>query len=799
MNSMTVSAALALLGAGGGPVWTGTSGEGAGAGAGAERMRLLERLVRSPLCFPESTSEEELARILEETGALPPSQGEPDERFYTDTRVWSGDGQQGGSGLAARARLTYSFVPDGTTWGLSAISSTGPSDLDARLRALFGAEQLDRGRELFRQALASWRRAGGLEYVEVADDGAAMDQSVVRVATRGDIRIGGRPFGTSTFLAYNAFPNQLGLAGVGGGDMCFNTSFFVANYFNRPENNYRYLRNTAAHEHGHGLGMIHSVPCTQTKLMEPFLSTAFDMTTVDERRGAGRSHGDRFSGNHSASTARDLGELAAPAARSVLEANLSTNGAGGPGGTGEDWFRFSLASAQGVVISVTPTGGSYQNAQQYSGCTGTGQTLVDAARAGNLSVELRDATGATVLRTGPGFSAGQTETINAGTLAAGAYTVRVVDIGPNASGSQVVQLYDLSVRVGGAGLPPVAVAGVDKRCRAMDVCWFMGDVNSFAQDGGVLTAASYDWDLDGDGVFETLDTPQPSVRYPFNGVIPVTLRVTDSGGRVATDTIRVTVHGALTTIARLEPSYAVMGRTAPVEIFGSNLRGVTSAGQFSVSGGDVEFVGIPVPDSTGSRVSGLSVRVAANAAFGPRDVTVNTPQGSGTSAGVLLVRNAVPAPGGFGLVSIAGGSALETMTPTLEWTSSSEATSYVVLIDDDASLGSPVYFRTVSGTSAVVPAGVLRYRTMYHWGVTAYNTSGSRASDPAASSFRTPRCAGDASGDGVVDFDDLLAVLRSWGAVYEAGRSGPGDSTADDVVTFDDIADVLGAWGGECP
>ena len=84
--------------------------------------------------------------------------------------------------------------------------------------------------------------------------------------------------------------------------------------------------------------------------MEPFIwtnlgPTGHDMLQFDEKRFGGRNYGDRFSGNSSATAAIDLGDLAAPV-RSVVKRYLSTNGAAGGFGSDEDWFRFTLSSAQ---------------------------------------------------------------------------------------------------------------------------------------------------------------------------------------------------------------------------------------------------------------------------------------------------------------------------------------------------------------------------------------------------------------------------------------------------------------------
>ncbi len=55
-------------------------------------------------------------------------------------------------------------------------------------------------------------------------------------------------------------------------------------------------------------------------------------------------------------------------------------------------------------------------------------------------------------------------------------------------------------------------------------------------------------------------------------------------------------------------------------------------------------------------------------------------------------------------------------------------------------------------------------------------------------------CPQDLSGNGEVDFEDILTVLAHWG---EDGSMG-GDTNDDDYVDFKDILNILGAWG-PCP
>ena len=54
------------------------------------------------------------------------------------------------------------------------------------------------------------------------------------------------------------------------------------------------------------------------------------------------------------------------------------------------------------------------------------------------------------------------------------------------------------------------------------------------------------------------------------------------------------------------------------------------------------------------------------------------------------------------------------------------------------------------------------------------------------------QCVADFVSDGVVDFQEVLAVLNDWGP---CGPPCPPDINADGVVSFIDLLRVLDAWG----
>lgn len=63
-----------------------------------------------------------------------------------------------------------------------------------------------------------------------------------------------------------------------------------------------------------------------------------------------------------------------------------------------------------------------------------------------------------------------------------------------------------------------------------------------------------------------------------------------------------------------------------------------------------------------------------------------------------------------------------------------------------------------------------------------------------------PLCPGDATFDGVVNFDDLLAVMSAYGSqpLFPAPQPLEGDVTGDSTVDFADMSAVLAAYGTPC-
>jgi hypothetical protein len=654
------------------------------------RRSLLLAAQASHACYASDLPQAELEALIAATGLLPAGQLGPRPRFDLEPNIWAGDGLQGPSGLSTRATLTYSFAPDGTSWGIDSRWLTLPNTLNNTLAANFVFADI--GKEWIRQGLASWKRVAGVELTEVADNGIAMDRSIARRTGVGDIRIGGvqliQTDGGSNLagtLAYNAYPDQ-------GGDMMIDTAEFIASRFLDSSNNYRYFRNVIAHEHGHGLGFIHQVPCDATKLMEPLIQTGFDVLQIDDRRGAGFGYGDRFSGNSTAALAADLGTLRIPAQPVRLERDLSMARLNGPAPSAAiEWFKFRLDSTQSVSILMVPTGGTYTTGEQVgNGCGGT-TASINATSAIDLDMELRGANGVGVLGSSTN-NAGVSEFI-VQTLAPGEYTVRISSFLPDPG--TAVQLYNLQVGITSQLAVPYANAGLNKRINVGEFCQFMGDVNSLT---GNFPINSYQWDLDGNGSLETIN-PRPTIIYTTPGIRRVRLAVVDNNNGNSNDFINVTVIGNAPTVSSVSPNSGSGGSTVPITINGSSLGSPT----VTVSSG-VTVIGTPNVDlsNINAPITGLSFLVDPNAQAGPRNVTVTTPSGTTTINNAFTITQPVPT---FASVSPSSGTPGQTLPIVINGSNFNGVQAVTITGPGTTLTGSPVVnpARTeITGLSVVV-------------------------------------------------------------------------------------------------
>jgi len=156
------------------------------------------------------------------------------------------------------------------------------------------------------------------------------------LGTRGDIRIASKNMdGVNGVLAYTYFPDQ--------GDMVFEWQENWAD----PSNNFIFLRNVAAHEHGHGLGLEHVCPINETKLLEPYYTLPLTGPQHDDIRAANRNYGDRFEPNNSAGTATSLGTLSQDSSIQNVSIDHTAD---------VDYYGFTVPAGKAFTLTLQPIG-----------------------------------------------------------------------------------------------------------------------------------------------------------------------------------------------------------------------------------------------------------------------------------------------------------------------------------------------------------------------------------------------------------------------------------------------------------
>lgn len=310
-------------------------------------------------CFAEGTPEHVVQAHLQAMIASGkwPSDGLV-SNYFISTR-WTG--AQG-----TPATITWSLVPDGTMY------DGQPSILFQSMDSKFSASG---GRAtwvgIFQAAFDRYEQLTGIDFVRVTDGtndwdagGVAGSTETPADATRGQIRIGGRNYdGLNNVLAYAYYPQF--------GDMLFDTS----ENWGSTGNNFSFMRGVTQHEIGHAIGIAHVCPANNTKLMEPFQSSALTGVRHDDARAAQWWYGDKFEPNNESSQAVDLGTLARPssvnASRNVLDPaypqvaqdNLTRTAISGDD---SDWFKVEIPTTGRFELIVRPVGQAYLNGPQDS-------------------------------------------------------------------------------------------------------------------------------------------------------------------------------------------------------------------------------------------------------------------------------------------------------------------------------------------------------------------------------------------------------------------------------------------------
>ncbi len=374
-------------------------------------------------CFDKNTPPEVMANINQNIYGA-------GQRFFAGG-VWPGGSGQGVS-------LTYSFPPDGIFLASTgAGDASGNNEINSRMNTLFaaqGGEATWKG--LFRQMFDKWEEITGNTYTEISDDGAPWPNTSGN-ASRGDIRIVMRNIdGGSGTLAFNFFPSN--------GDMLLdrNEAWAVSG-----GNNFRFMRNTISHEHGHGIGLFHSCPQNSSKIMEPFINTNFDGPREDDVRGGQFQHGDPFEPNGTTGTATDLGALGLTVNTPV---SLGLTSDGNPSLRNiadDDLYSFVPPAGGQVSATVTPIGTTYLNGPQNPNDTCSPGVSLNAEEQQDLVLEVLNSLGGVIATVdNNGFGGSETITdFNLGSV--GTFFVRV----RSGSSQGDVQRYTIDVSLGQEG------------------------------------------------------------------------------------------------------------------------------------------------------------------------------------------------------------------------------------------------------------------------------------------------------------------------------------------------------------
>lgn len=443
------------------------------------------------------------------------------ERYQGSSR-WSSTASGGTGGTGNPITLTYSFVPDGTVVPNGVGEGSGTSSLFAWLNGIYGSPS--NWQPLFQQIFDRWGELSGITYVyEPNDDGVTLFSNPGILGVRGDIRISAKPIdGNNGILAYNFFPNN--------GDMVIDAydSFFSSTFSNSLR-----LRNVVAHEHGHGQGQSHVCPANGTKLMEPYVSTAYDGPRHDDIRGVQKRYGDDFENDNSYGAATDLGTIStgstltpsAVPSPSISNGSLLSIDANGE----QDYFQFSTNSASTITVTVTPVGTTYLNGPQNSNGSCSAGTNDDSLDQADLAVQLIDSDGSTVLATSDGAGLGVFERVSYPSGAPQAFYVRVYE---TSSAVAETQLYSLTIDVA-PPTPPGAFNLVSPSNGATDV-----DLGPILEWSASTGADSYLVEVDNDAgiaspeVSQVVNSPATQLDLPDNTLAATTTyywRVTAQG------------------------------------------------------------------------------------------------------------------------------------------------------------------------------------------------------------------------------------------------------------------------------
>jgi hypothetical protein len=412
---------------------------------------------------------------------------------------WSATATNADTGSAGDGiTLTWSVVPDGTPLGSGHGEPNTASSLRSILNLKYGSES--NWVPVLQGVFNGWSAATGVSYQYVGDDGAAFPSSPGVLGSRGDVRIGAHPIDgiplppAQDTLAYNQFP-------ANGGDMVFDSDDLLFG----PTFDPAAFRNTMAHEHGHGLGLIHTLPQNLTKLMEPVLNTNFAGPQFDDIYRAQALYGDVYekgAGNDDQPHAVQLGTNPGV---NIGHLSLASS-------ADQDWFKFTLSTRKRIDMIALPEGSPYMVGEGDHSTP----TLFDPRIVADMKLNLLNSSG-TIVGTSDIPGTGNMESIGMD-LNAGTY---YADISRPVAGG--TQMYSFSVQTSESA-PVATIAQVSPDPRSSPVTSmtisFDKPVNGF--DVGDLTLSR---DTNATSLASAMLTTSDNQNFTLNNLSAITDRV----------------------------------------------------------------------------------------------------------------------------------------------------------------------------------------------------------------------------------------------------------------------------------
>jgi hypothetical protein len=407
------------------------------------------------------------------------------------------------------------------TWNLAFDSDK--SDIRAWAKTNFGSEE--GFREKVRAMFALWSTYVPITYVEVDYDDGVVDRGELGI--RPDIRISGVQLPEGV-IGRNGVPED--------GDMVLDTKTGYLNPSN--DSNGERLFNCMAHEHGHGIGLNHTCPPDNTKVMEPQVNSNFHGPQFDDILSAQFHYGDAYekgSRNNAPSTASNLGTMALNSETVIRNVSLNVGDV--------DLYKITPDNDQRSVTAVLkPAGFKYLEAAQAEDTSCPPGVLFDPTTTRDLVLKIVNANGIELASSPVTTAGGQVSIVDFDLTGAGPYYAQVST--PN--NEDKIQAYTLSLKIGRRKNRPPVISNfgfTPKRPNTNDNLTVTYKVTDPDEDG---TAVEFIWKKNG----QVVQAPNNSIDLSVEGngdigdIFEVTLNVRDTAGSTSTATIKVVIRPA---------------------------------------------------------------------------------------------------------------------------------------------------------------------------------------------------------------------------------------------------------------